>query len=158
MFCPNCGKPEQKENSYCRNCGIFLPDFDNLKKETTPEQHFIVNSTLNGLTIIVSLALAVTLYATFLGKEGTPMVIYLTAGFLTAIFFWQVQIFIRNLKLKKHFVRSKRAEADDDFKQDEVRLNASETGKLLNEPDLRDTVPASVTEYTTKNLDKIPKN
>jgi hypothetical protein len=55
------------------------------------------------MTAVVSLALAITLYVMFLDKDDTPIVIYLTAVFLTAIFFWQAQVFWRTCQLKKQF-------------------------------------------------------
>lgn len=150
MFCPNCGKADQTVNSYCRQCGNFLPDFDNLKKrETTPEEHFKVNIVLNIMSGVVSLTLAILLYSFFLGKQDTPPIIYITAGFLTAMFAWQVQVFIRNLKLKKQLLNKNKNVAET---SEEKVLNKAETKKLLNEPDHSDYVPASVTEYTTKNL------
>lgn len=150
MFCPNCGKADQSVNSYCRQCGKFLPDFDNLKKrETSPEEHFKVNTVLNIMSGFVSLTLAILLYAFFLGKQDVPPVIYITAGFLTAMFAWQVQIFVRNLKLKKQLLNKNKTIVEAG---EEKVLNNAETKKLLNEPDFDDYVPASVTEYTTKNL------
>ena len=148
MFCPNCGKADQNVNSYCRQCGKFLPDFDNLKKrETSPEEHFKVNIVLNVMSGVVSITLAILLYSFFLGKENTPPIIYVTAGFLTAMFAWQVQVFIRNLKLKKQLLNKKVVETSE-----EKVLKNAETKKLLNEPDYDNYVPASVTEYATKSL------
>lgn len=150
MFCPNCGKADQIVNSYCRQCGKFLPDFDNLKKrETSPEEHLKVNVVLNIMSGVVSITLAILLYTFFLGRENTPPIIYITAGFLTAMFAWQVQVFIRNQKLKKHIPRTNKAAVE--YENEKV-LEAAKTKELLNEADLKDYVPASVTEYTTKNL------
>jgi len=150
MFCPNCGKADQTVNSYCRQCGNFLPDFDNLKKrETSPEEHFKVNLVLNIMSGVVSITLAILLYSFFLGKQNAPPIIYITAGFLTAMFAWQVQIFIRNLKLKDQLLKKNKSVVET---SEEKILNGAETKRLLNEPDYNDYIPASVTEYTTKNL------
>lgn len=149
MFCPNCGKADQLENTYCRQCGKFLPDFAKLKRrETTPEDHLKANSVLNLMTAIVSLTLAILLYYFYLGKDDTPVLIYITAGFLTAMFAWQVQTFWRTLLLKKQIAKPKRAEAEQKPKE----FESVPTNELLNEADFSDTVPASVVEYTTKNL------
>lgn len=146
MFCPNCGKADQTENTFCRSCGKFLPDFDNLKKrEISPEEHLKANSVLNIMTTIVSLTLAILLYVNFLGGENTPILIYVTAGFLTAIFAWQVQVFIRSLKLKKQIVLPKRDETEAELK--------SATNDLLNEADFSDNIPASVVERKTTKLE-----
>jgi len=149
MFCPNCGKADQKENTYCRQCGKYLPDFDKIKRrEIPPEEHLKANSVLNIMTAIASLTLAILLYVFFLGKENTPVIIFITAGFLTAIFAWQVQVFWRNLKLKKQIILPKRAENEEKSKE----LKSVQTNELLDEADFSDIIPASVSEYTTKNL------
>lgn len=150
MFCPKCGKADQKENTYCRQCGAFLPDFDKIKKrETPPEEHLKIASILNLMTAVVSISLAVTLYAIFLGRADTPVVIYVTAGFLTAMCAWQVQTFWRTLKLKKQF--PKRNISSEDSENEKI-LHSKPTAELLNEADFEDFVEASVTENTTKNL------
>ncbi|MEW6127816.1 MAG: hypothetical protein AB1757_12330 [Acidobacteriota bacterium] len=153
MFCPNCGKAEQQAESFCRQCGTFLPDFDKISsRQISPEQHFTANITLNAMTAVVSLALAITLYVIFLGKAETPVVIYLTAGFLTAIFFWQVQIFWRTLLLKKQFPGLNKKSANPAQNSASVK-----TRELLKEPDASVTMPPSVTEKTTARLgEKIP--
>ncbi|MCU1288051.1 MAG: hypothetical protein JWN60_280 [Acidobacteria bacterium] len=153
MFCPNCGKSEQKKDTFCRRCGMFLPDFDKIKKsQNTPEAHLKANAFLNLTTAIVSLGLAIALYSIFLGKENTPFIIYLTAGFLTAIFFWQVQAFVRTLLLKKHFKRNKNQNNQTETQTEFAAFEALKTSELLNEADFKDVVAASVVENTTKSL------
>lgn len=150
MFCPKCGNADQQKETFCRNCGTFLPDFDKLKsKENTPEAHLKANAFLSLMTAIVSLTLAILLYSFFLGKPDTPIIIYITAGFLTAMFFWQAQSFWRTLLLKKQFPKRN----SETIKE----LKDAKTGKLLNEPDFENFVPKSVVADTTKNLDKIPR-
>lgn len=149
MFCPNCGNADQNENTYCRRCGIFLPDFDKLKRrEPSPEEHLKANFVLNIMTAFVSLTLAILLYIHFLGRGDTPILIYVTAGFLTAMFAWQAQVFWRTTKLKKQIILPKRAEKTEN----ETKLKSAETKELLNQANFKDVVPTSVTEYTTKNL------
>lgn len=154
MFCPNCGNADQQTETFCRQCGNFLPDFDNPKsKENTPEAHFTANITLNIMTAVASLTFAILLYVNFLGKEDTPILIYITAGFLTAMFFWQAQVFWRNWQLKKQFPglkerKKKKAESVEEQKQ----INSAKTHELLNKADFSDFVQPSVTENTTKHL------
>ena len=154
MFCPKCGKADQKENSYCRQCGTFLPDFDKIsQRETTPEQQIKISSTLNFLSALLSLILTILLHIFYTGKEGTPVLIYVVIGFLTANFFWQVQAFWRTLKLKKQFP-PRNIETFKTEKQSDKPILADPltTEKLLPEPDLSDLVPVRVVEKTTKNL------
>ena len=153
MFCLKCGKSDQKVNTYCRQCGSFLPDFDNLKKkETSPEEHLKANSFLNLLTAMVSLTLAIILYAMFLGKADTPVIIYIVAGFLTAMTAWQVQTFWRTLLLKKHFKKRKIDAEQTATEPQTTSFPSAQTRELLNEADFKDIVPASVVENTTHKL------
>ncbi len=158
MFCPKCGKSEQSPETYCRQCGNYLQDYTKPpKRENTPEQHIKANIFLNLLTAITSLTLAIVLYVVFLPKEDTPMIIYITAGFLTAMTAWQIQTFWRTLLLRKHF---KKRKADAAHQTAEVTKENVEpptfesipTRELLNEADLSNIVPSSVTENTTRHL------
>lgn len=149
MYCPNCGKADQQVNTYCRQCGKFLPDFDKIKqRETPPEVHLKANSILNIMTAVASITLAILLYVFFLGEENAPVIIYITAGFLTAMFAWQVQVFWRSLILKKQIILPNRAENEENAKE----LESVPTKELLNEADFSNIIPASVTENTTTNL------
>jgi FlaA1/EpsC-like NDP-sugar epimerase len=152
MFCPKCGKSEQQANTFCRNCGTFLPDFDKLERKIiSPKEHFTANTALNIMTAVVSLALAITLYVMFLDKDDTPIVIYLTAGFLTAIFFWQAQVFWRTWLLKKQFPGLNRKN-ETSIIEKTPPFETTNTRELLNEADLSDVVPPSIVENTTKKL------
>lgn len=151
MFCPKCGAAEQSAETFCRKCGTFLPDFDQVKKKEIPvEEHIEVNSFFSIATAVVSLSLAITLYAMFIGREGTPWIIYLVFGFLVAMTAWQIQTFIRTRMLKKQFEKMKPDRSDDVPVQKSV--NPAETARLLDEANFEDIVPASVTERTTRNL------
>ena len=153
MFCPKCGNADQKENSFCRNCGTFLPDFDKLKsKETTPEQQITISSTFNFLSALISLVLTIILHVLYTGKEGTPIIIYVVIGFLTANFFWQAQAFWRVRQLKKQLPKRR---VEDSENSNQIIESHYSTEKLLPQADFENIVPASVTEQTTKNLEKI---
>ena len=104
MFCPRCGKAEQQPETYCRQCGLFLPDLSKpFKRERPPEEHLKANTVLSVLTIIASFTLAILLYAFFGIRSDTHPLIYVTAGFLIAIGGWHIQTLIRTLKLKKQW-------------------------------------------------------
>ncbi len=153
MFCPKCGKPDQSPEAYCRGCGIFLPDLDKIRKKEVPvEEHIKVNSFFSLATAIVSLSLAITLYSVFAFRPETHWIIYLVAGFLTAITAWQIQTFVRTRMLKKQIekMRPKR----DDGPEPPVTFERAETAKLLDEANLGNAVPTSVTEHTTRYLTK----
>ena len=154
MFCPNCGKAEQLPETYCRQCGNFLPDIDKSKIwQRPPEEHIKINTVFSIMSAIVSLTLAILLYSFFLGVEGTPLIIYIVAGFLTAMFFWQSQIVWRTLQLKKHFKKRNLLNEDSsDSAKTPKEFETVSTQKLLNQPDLSNAVPTSVTESTTRKL------
>lgn len=158
MFCPNCGEADQKKKTYCRKCGSFLAEFGKIKKsERSVDENFNANIVLSAMTGISSLVLAIILYVDFLGREDTPVIIYIVAGFLTAMFAWQVQSFFRTLQLKKQFKRKSNLSEDLNKQlRNEPSLEAKPTNELLPEADFNDVVPASVTENTTKHLsDKV---
>ena len=146
MFCPKCGKSDQIAETYCRQCGSFLPDLSKpAKQHIPPEQHVKVNTVVSVMTIVTCVTLAILLYV-FLGfRESTHPLIYLTAGMLLAMGAWHIQTLIRGLLLRKHF-----------RKQNQSRgITSGEsvaTDKLLEKPDFENIIPASVTDHTTKHL------
>ena len=156
MFCPNCGEADQKHETYCRKCGSFLAEFGKIKKSERPvDENFTANLVLSAMTGVTSLVLAIILYVMFLGKESTPVIIYIVAGFLTAMFAWQLQSFLRTIQLKKQFKRqSKSSREQTEQTPTENVLESKPTNELLPEADFENLVPASVTENTTKHLNQ----
>lgn len=163
MFCPNCGKAEQVLNTYCRQCGEFLPDHSDKKRNftmggNTPEEQIRVNLILNFLSGTVSLILAILLYATFWNKPETSQVIYIVAAFLLAMCGWQFSTFRVGLKLKKTFDRRKNDEIENAAQLDKSVFKSAKTKDLLPEADFTDVVPTTITENTTKHLsEKVSK-
>lgn len=165
MFCPNCGNANQQANAYCRKCGGFLPDFSVKKKQfsfggETPQEQIRTNLILNLMSAIVSIASALLLYATFWNRGGEFQIVFLIAAFLLAMGGWQSSTFFVGLKLKKHFnKRSEKTNAAEFTSREQGAFASAQTRELLNEANMRDVVPASVTENTTKHLsEKINRN
>ncbi len=158
MFCPNCGKAEQALNTYCRQCGAFLPDHSDKKRSftmggNTPEEQIRVNLVLNFLSGTVSLILAILLYATFWNKTETSQIIYLVAAFLLAMCGWQFSTFRVGLKLKKTFERRKNGgEIENAMLGDKSVFQSATTKDLLPEAGFSNAVPTTVTENTTRHL------
>ncbi len=149
MYCPKCGNPDQASETFCRGCGIFLPDLEKVRKSAnTPEVHVLANTVLSGMTIAVSLMLSVLLFAVLAFRPETHLLIYVTAGFLIAIAAWHIQSLWRLLLLRKH------------FKDTEKRRLASlgqiqeqqETQNLLEDADMSSIVMPSITERATRDL------
>lgn len=149
MYCPACGNPDQTPESYCRRCGIFLPDLSKpVKGPVPPEQHLTANFVLGSMTVAVCFVLATLLLALVAFKPDTNPLIYVTSGLLIAMGCWHVQTVWRTLLLKKHFKARKKvdpADAADSFR----------TGKLLEHADFSNVVPASVTEDETEELNRV---
>jgi len=156
MFCPRCGKAEQLPETYCRQCGLFLPDLSKpVKRELPPEDHLKANTVLNSLTIIVSFTLSILLFAV---RPGTHPLIYVTAGLLIAIGAWHIQTFIRTQKLKKQWKRrTPLTEIQAASPETQPAFKSASTAKLLDQADFENTVPASVTENTTRHLAERPQ-
>jgi hypothetical protein len=156
MFCPKCGKAEQLPESYCRQCGFFLPDLSKpVKRELPPEDHLKANTFLSVLTIIVSFTLSILLFAV---RPGTHPLIYVTAGLLIGIGAWHIQTLIRTQKLKKQWKRrAPLTEIQAALPDTQPEFKSSSTAKLLDQADFENTVPASVTENTTKHLAERPQ-
>jgi hypothetical protein len=148
MFCPNCGKADQTKNTYCRNCGGFLPDLKNIgKKRTTPEDQFKLTLMFNRMSAIGALSMAIMLYIFHLGNENTHPSVYFAAAFLLVIAAWQIVSYFNNRKLKELFIREKEID-DTEIKAFEM----PKTNRSLNEVNLSDNIPASVVENTTRKL------
>jgi len=157
MFCPRCGKAEQVPETYCRQCGFFLPDLlKPVKREIPPEEHLKANSVLNLLTIIVSFTLSILLFAFFGFRSGTHPLIYATIGLLIAIGGWHIQTFIRTRQLERQWKRRAPLTETASHKT-EYSFESASTAKLLDQADLADTIPASVTENTTKHMAERPR-
>lgn len=154
MYCPRCGKAEQLPETYCRQCGVFLRDLSKLvKHELPPEDHLKANAVLSAMTIVVSFTLSVLLFAILGFRSNTHPLIFVTAGLLLGICGWHIQTLIRTQKLKKQWKRrAPLAEIQAALPETQPAFEAASTGKLLNQADFADAIPASVTENTTRHL------
>ena len=149
MFCPRCGKAEQTAESYCRQCGLLLPDLSKpLKRESPPEEHLKANTVLSLMTICASFTLSFLLFLILGFRDFTHPLIYVTAGILIAIGGWHIQTLIRTLMLKKQWQRR------TPLTETQMAFKSTPTAKLLDEADFEDAIPASVTEHTTRHLAK----
>ena len=155
MFCPGCGKADQQAESYCRQCGIFLPDLTKpVKQPTPPEQHLTANIVLSSMTIVACFTLAILLYVILGFRTETHPLIYATAGLLIAMGAWHIQTLWRAILLRKHFKKVKPPAAET---WGDAKTIGADTAKLLETPDVSDLVHSSVTEDTTRHLSESPK-
>ena len=148
MFCPKCGVAEQSAETFCRSCGIFLPDLEKLKRsEQAPEMHIKANAVLSIMTIVASLAIVSMLVAAFYGRE-TPVVIYPAAGLLIAIAAWQVQTFWRTVLLRRQLKRDLPRYAENSHAKQITSLG----NRRLTDVDFEDLVSAGTIRRTTRDL------
>ena len=154
MFCPRCGKAEQLPETYCRQCGIFLPDLSKpAKRELPPEEHLQANTVLSALTIIASFTLSILLYAILGFRADTHPLIYVTAGLLLGMGGWHIQTFIRTRLLKKQWQRrTPLTKTPVALPETELVIKSAATAQMVEQAEFVDRLPASVTENTTRHL------
>ena len=159
MFCPRCGKAEQVAETYCRQCGLFLPDLSKpVKHERPPEEHLKANTVLSVLTIIASFTLSILLYAFFGFRSDTHPLIYVTAGLLLGMGGWHIQTLVRTRMLAKQWKRrTPLTQIEGALREAQPASLSASTAKFLDRSDFADTLPASVTENTTRHLAEKPR-
>lgn len=149
MFCPKCGNADQQPESYCRKCGVYLPDLSLTgKKKQTPQDHVRANMVLNGMTIVAAFTLAILNYLFLAFRPGTHPMVYVTAGVLLAIGCWHVQTLWRSILLRRQLKRPEPG-----------LLSPALNDRSRNELESADgfvPAPASVTERTTRHLETTP--
>ena len=159
MFCPKCGKGEQAPDSYCRNCGEFLVDatdnaslMNRMLGISNPEKQLKFALTVDLVTAIVS---GLLLFALMGYSDGAykatgippPRILYLVYIFLGLVSVWQLLSFTVGATHRKKLSDRKKA-----------ALSSEPTPRSSLPPaDETNTVKASVTEQTTRNLEKIPR-
>jgi uncharacterized membrane protein YvbJ len=157
MYCPNCGKSDQAENTYCRQCGEFLNDFNKKSKKLsfggeTPQEQIRTNLVLNLMSAIVSIASGLYLFIRFSDLGSEFAIVMLVAAFLLAMGGWQLSTFYVGLKLRKTFNKNQiKSEVENEIAR-KNKLNDLTTKELLPEADFSNDVPASVVENTTRKL------
>ncbi|MDQ3632969.1 MAG: hypothetical protein M3405_00455 [Acidobacteriota bacterium] len=157
MYCPNCGRSDQTENTYCRQCGEFLNDFKKKSKNLsfggeTPQEQIRTNLVLSLMSAIVSIASGLYLFVRFSDLGSEFQLVLLTAGFLLAMGGWQLSTFYVGLKLRKTFNKNQIiTEVENDIAA-KNKLNDLTTNELLPKADFSNDIPISVVENTTRKL------
>jgi hypothetical protein len=169
MFCSNCGKAEQTPDSYCRNCGQFLHDLsgksyliNKILGASNPETQVNVNLTINVITTLTSVMLLGFLngyYDSLSARtgQGAPPVIYFVYVFLGLVAAWQTLGFLVNLRLKRKLGKRKQDPSHVAPSADKGAVPSGQTQKSLPQADFDNIVQPSVTETTTRTLNKVAR-
>lgn len=159
MFCPKCGKGEQVPDGYCRNCGEFLVDpasntslVNRILGISNPEKQVKFTLTIDLVTAIVSGILLFFLMGYFDGMEAktgqtAPPIVYLVYVFLGLVCAWQLLSFTVGTTFRKKLNAGKTSQT----------LTGQAAKQSLPPADESNVVANSVTEQTTRELDKIPR-
>lgn len=154
MFCPKCGKSDQTPNSYCRSCGEFLNDQNKLATfnfgGNTPQQNVNV---INFLSIFAALFSLFAAFWMYISKFDLPVALFFGAAVLLCNAVWHFSNFIIGTKLKKRLNNARKELTE----KNKTIQPVNDTQELLPEADTSPFISPSVTENTTKHLDKIPR-
>ena len=154
MFCPGCGKSDQKPQTYCRQCGEFLADFKVRPRfgGETPEKQILISQFLTAITGLTGFGMGFALLFHFWGADSIHLVLFLAMAFSFVTGFWQTAVFFINRNLNSRLRNQKREDGRESPSNKVREFTDVETNELLPEADFDGVVPASVTERTTKNL------
>ena len=167
MYCPNCGNAKQEPESYCRNCGEFLMDNSGLSYlmnkmlgGSRPTTQINVNLAINLITIFTSFLLIGFLNGYYDAQEertgeAAPRVIYLVYIFLIVISLWQILSLIVGARLRSKLNRKEAAIEPESSEMLTNSLSSKNTQELLSPGESHQTVQLSITDESTKILNKI---
>lgn len=148
MFCPNCGNPDQEENSYCRQCGEFLVSSKRLGAfnfgGVTPRQNVNAISLLSLIAALISLFAAIWMYIT---RFNLPLALFFGAAVLLCNAAWHLSNIYTARKLASRILKSPKDET-----RHRQEIHGAPTKDLLEPADMSDHIPATVTEDTTRHL------
>lgn len=154
MFCPTCGAADQSPNAYCKRCGEWLTDKKSFGGRGTskPEQRMTSMIVFNGLSALLALFSAITLYATYLNTPEAKWSVYVAGAccFVIAIHQMISMGFALELKLRLKRGQSDAARAIVSKQGESIAaLSSGKTTQFVQ--------PPVVTENTTELLEGVPR-
>lgn len=158
MFCPKCGRADQETDSYCRSCGEFLTDLSS--RPSLLNRVFGISNPEKQLNLTLMIDLATAIVSGFLlfsmmgyldaveDRTGVPTsrMVYVLYAFLGLVSVWQLFSFTIGTTFKKKLSASRRAHLQ------------SQAAQSLPPVNNKDAVPITITEQTTRQLDKVPRS
>lgn len=151
MYCENCGKHIDDSLNFCKSCGTQI-------KKQKDESKSVLNSLISALiaVAVVGLGILVALTAILLDKTPDVQPVFAFAVFYLAVLFGICFMIARQISKvidKKLDIESKPGRPTFKTREEEpmVQLPPSITNPL---EEFRQ--PPSVTDSTTRTLDKVP--
>lgn len=149
MHCPNCGKAVNKSLKYCKDCGERLSKAEEIDKDGTPGKMLDNILTTLFLVVMFGLGILVGLVAVLLGSNVEPkFVVFISIAYLAAIFGICYTLLTQVPKLID--ARLKSTYQANDPEPHQLRPLTTAQLEEFREPAM------SVTDNTTKTLDKVP--
>lgn len=150
MYCPNCGDSVNKNLKYCKACGERLSKAGEIDKDGMPGKMLDNVLTTIFLIVMFGLGILVGLVAVLLGSDvKTEIVTVIVLAYLAAIF----GVCFMLVKQVPKLIDARLKTLDPDNIREQERLSAMSSAQLseYREPAM------SVTDRTTKTLDKVPR-
>ena len=154
MFCPSCGAADQSPNAYCKRCGEWLADKKSFggRGASKPEERMTVMIVFNGLSALLALFSAISLYATYLNTPEAKWSVYVAGACCLVIAIHQMIGMAFAIELK---LRLKRGHTDAG---QAIVLEAVDSVAALGSGETTQFVEAPlVTENTTELLEVVPR-
>lgn len=149
MHCPNCGKIVNKSLKYCKDCGERLSKADEIDKDGAPGKMLDNILTTLFLVVMFGMGILVGLVAVMLGNNvRTEVVTTIVIAYLTVIF----AICLMLARQVPKLIDARLKSTDQVHDTEPYQLRPLTTAQL---EEFREPV-MSVTEHTTKTLDKVP--
>ena len=150
MYCPNCGSTVNKKLKYCNSCGERLSKAAEIDKDGTPGKMLDNILTTLFLVVMFGLGILVGLVAVMLGNNVRPETVAILATIYLVVVFGICFMLLR--QVPKLIDARLKTYVDRDELFAPRQLAPVITGQL---DEFRAPV-GSVTDRTTKTLDKVP--
>ena len=150
IFCSRCGAGGQHADSYCRSCGLWLPDPRAVGRRhgrlrlRTPEERNRKMRVLEAVGAVFSLSAAVLIFVSLAARPSHPLLVPAADLCIVAAVF-QVVSFVIGRGLQKRIEKGHRDETGRAAVADVPQLSPADSSQFVR--------PPSVTEHTTELLE-----
>ena len=152
MYCPNCGKTVNQKLKYCNGCGERLSKAAEIDKDGTPGKMLDNILTTLFLVVMFGLGILVGLVAVLLGSNVEPkFVVFISIAYLAAVFGVCYTLVSQVPKLIDAKLKPKSV-SDESAAHPQLAPLTTAQLEEYREPAM------SVTDHTTKTLDKVRRS